>query len=476
MNQNPIIKKLKEEPQKSLYTSHGLIPGSISAENSDSMMNVFLQGFTKHEKEEDEVNFLVDNIKKNCFMNRMVKDDKNKTALLSQWIKQDLCYSTAQKKGDLHILPLCLNVSYFFPWKGKEPYNKIFSLLLRAGRKSQNLNLDTPLNYIFKCFAEGADDPESSIIMAGLKQFEENKDWKQDGNSDYEDNILCLPHCRVMQEDIENIFQWKIPRKLRLDYIKKIMLYHFCTLLVRMSFFVKDLVFSAENLIKCHQSSEIKCISCIKQYTSAPDSYGDLARDCPFNPGFSLHEESQRWYEALTKYHFNIALLKVLKRESGNSDLKFSRILKSRAEFLDFFNILKKNKARFEELGNLLDELKKYLEEKPPTAHAWQFFSRYAINELSTKFAGKHIRGSFKVRLSDPLLLSWSHIFVSSCESLGTTPLFLDFLDFLDTRGVKCEGNDLIELEKELHLQGLMKDYTDMGGAREIEPTLPRNE
>ena len=52
----------------------------------------------------------------------------------------------------------------------------------------------------------------------------------------------------------------------------------------------------------------------------------------------------------------------------------------------------------------------------------------------------------------------------------------LDFLDFLDTRGVKCEGNDLIELEKELHLQGLMKDYTDMGGAREIEPTLPRNE
>jgi len=96
MNQNPIIKKLKEEPQKSLYTSHGLIPGSISAENSDSMMNVFLQGFTKHEKEEDEVNFLVDNIKKNCFMNRMVKDDKTKQHYFHNGLNR--IYAIAQRK------------------------------------------------------------------------------------------------------------------------------------------------------------------------------------------------------------------------------------------------------------------------------------------------------------------------------------------------------------------------------------------
>ena len=470
MKKQTIDKELKI---RGCYTSKALLPGSISSVHPDSLFNIFLQGYIeKNKQKDDEVNYLLRKVRQKCSANSIVREDISKRNLLKTWVEQDLCFST--KKEELHILPLCLTVSSLFPWKNQEPYHKILFGLLRAGRRLANIDIDLPLQLIYKSFKEGADDPESSIIMSGLGQSIESE-WRRNDNQNYKDNVLCLPHCRVLQEDIENVFQWEVSRVLKLDFLKRLLLYHFCTLLLRMSFLIDDIAQTARNIATCYDaysSKEIQCKECLKKYQLNSDSYGELTKACKYHPQYIIGEKSQKWFSALARYHTNIASVKTVNFIIDQRN-KVNKNLNSVDDVLDFISLLKDNRAKHEEIKDGFNLLDKYFEETPPKSQAWEFFKRYASTEKHTSFVSRHIRGSFSVIPSKQLITIWAHIFISISEQRENSPLLVDFVTFLNERGIRYEGNVLGGLENELRLLGILKDYADMGRARELEPILP---
>jgi len=318
-------------------------------------------------------------------------------------------------------------------------------------------------------FSGGDDDPLSASIRTGLPHAEIAENWQV---STYSDEILCWAQCRLFQDDVCSLLQWEMPRRLQLSLLTRLLLFHMCTHLLKMALLADDLGQKMRAYIstpEAHRGQTFECVRCVDKDAGSSEDAANACRCCPYHPRFPIVRDarSQRWFNALVRYHENVAALLLLR-----SELDLGREL-GRQDILNYLSDLHSQRIAERPLELLLDEMEEYHAEHPPRSHAWDFFRRFACLQQETCFATQPRRGAFGIRLPRDLALSFSHAYIFARKESGKPPFFTDFLRYIEARGFMTEGAHTRQLEGDLRATGLMQDYADMGAARTLKHSLP---
>jgi len=471
------------------YTCRAFFPRSISAVHPETLMRIVLQSFVVASDavlaEKPETEIVVDLAFQKLADGSTVSSSSSKKELLQRWVEQDLCFRTKKKNPNTneltpHLLPYVLKVGSF-KWKGQEPYDKILIELARGGRTAEGDDLNKTLKTLIRTFSDPYGDVGADLLNSSLGEIE-TKEF--DKLEHFQDNILCKPHARLFQIDIELLPKWSIPRAQQIDLLKRLISFHMCAYLVRMSkaaSWVSQSISARLMAPDAYRGETMPCSDCGQRYGSNPNEVNELALHCIFQPFFAVGgEASQEWHEVLVRYHRNVAHINLALRVAGlahgsdatpESVFELLKRLVSDRSVRD--KILENSKededpARF--LRSIVDE--RFDGERPPKGHAWDFFRRFAPSR-EAGFATQPRNGRMRIIPPPQLLNAWGHIFYAAREEIGRAPIFLEFLDFLRSRGFILVGRGLKEIETCLRAQGLLREYADMGVARVLESVFP---
>lgn len=480
------------------YTCRAFFPRSLSAVHVETLMRIILQSFVgplenpPELKRENENEYVAKKAMK-LAENSVVAKDGRKKSLLGDWIAQDLCFYTTKKDlktGKLKpfLFPYTTQVGGL-KWKagrGQEGYDKVFYELMRAARKTRSLAHNEVLENFIRTFDAEGGGVASDLLRRALREVG-NKSLEDP--EFYEDRILCRPHARLFQQDIGLLTAWKLPRGDQVELLKRLISFHFCAYLVRMAK-AADWTMQAVALKldspEAYASLEMPCVACRAAYENEASEFENRAAICKFHPRFSVGgEPSQEWHEVLARYHRNVALINLSLRAANLPN-------RSGARPEDIFNLLRKlsrgtsiAQKIVEECKNQGDKglhgprkaLEQVLDEKfnskhPPKGHAWDFFNRFAPSK-EAGFMERKRRGRMKAKIAPDLMNAWAHIFCGHRWRDQKSPLFVEFVDFLNARGIKFVGEGIEHAEETLRSMGLLRQYADMGIARVLEPIFP---
>jgi hypothetical protein len=453
-----------------IYQIRALFPFSVSSVHPSTMILLILEQFVKPSDksiDKDPATYLQEQLKEYSF-DTSVKNDKNKQKLIKEWIKQDLCVST--KDSSLFLEPISLHVPANLPWKKKqEPYARTVKDLLRTGRNNLEGNFEKPLTVIRDVYKITHKDPLSSVVSSCLDSPEESK-WKADPKT-YPDFTFCSSQGRVFQDDIMHLMNWDLTSAILSKWIPQIITFHLCTHYLKMALLVDDLVYKAKSYISSPGGGveKLSCEQC-PDHSGNPPAFQKSCADCPYNPGYFLNEEekTQDWYEALNRYQENVSSLKMIAAHMNNGE----KVIEKN----DLSDFLKKINRFYgintEDVKSILKALSDFQIKSPPKNQSWEFFGRYACNEKESKFMSQVRNGKLGMKLTDRILLIFSHCFISIQKQNSKPPLFTDFLEYLCSRGFKTRGINTTFIESRLRSLGLMDTYSDMGAARELKAVL----
>ena len=209
------------------YTCRAFFPRSLSAVHVETLMRIILQSFVEPLEDPPEERWENKYVARRAMKfaeNTKVKNDGGKKALLSDWIAQDVCFNTKKKEEGKHIpflLPYVAQVGGL-RWKagkGQEGYDKVFQLLVRAGRKMTGLGHNEILERFIKIFDSEGGGVASDLLKKVLREVKLKSSIFEEPER-YTDTVLCKPHAYLLQQDIELLSEWKLPRAFQIGLLK----------------------------------------------------------------------------------------------------------------------------------------------------------------------------------------------------------------------------------------------------------------
>ncbi len=386
---------------------------------------------------------------------------------LSEWVWKEFTYETRGRYRKRLVMPYHSSAHLLT----SESYDIIFESLMRAGRSDHDS--DTVLKKFINYFRETAriDD----IVTKLYVDLSESKFIDDEGRprgltrKKYSYFILCQPHARLFQNDVEVILNLQIPRRELLDMLISVISYHLCAYIIRMGLVALEHEHFIRKYSKGHRLQSLmphKCYKCHIKYRYDSDIFSEKylnlylldRNNCGFNDLFFIGNEEHVNIIKEALYHFPKRMF-LFNALISIDELK----VVERIDFLskEFYrNISGKSK--------IISEIDRRNTATRAWKHTFEFFQSlinrfdYGMNNIR-----KTKRTEFQFRISDSLLKS---LVAVCCFQNRSEEVFLDnFFEFMRRRGIDFVAQHKVDLIQQMEDEGLATILEDAGSAKCIK-------
>ena len=256
--------KIKERFQNKLFFHR-----SVSGESTDSILCSILKVAVSEEKQKGSQKLeTFDMRKEKGFLKNLSPVMNNNT--ISEWVKNEFTYETGREK----TLLWPYHASAYL--RTSEAYDAIFEAFMRAGRAGDSSEdiLRSFINYFKE--SKDVDDLNTKLYIDLSEPKFINDEGTPKGltRNKYSVSVLCKPHARLFQNDVETILSLKASRRELLDMLISVISYHFCAYIVRMGFAAAEHERTIRNYAEGDTLQHVehhKCYTCNNNYSSCID-------------------------------------------------------------------------------------------------------------------------------------------------------------------------------------------------------------